>query len=128
MMAQQQMQSQEMAAQAAMQQIQLEAQAKMQFKQAEVAFDIEKLKAEADLKRMLMAEEFGYQMQIAGIKETALADRDVMKEDSKAKRISQQNSEQSKLINQRKNNLPPLSFESNEDTLDGFDMAEFEPR
>ena len=128
MVAQQQMQSQEMASKSAMQQIQLEAQAKMQFKQAEVAFDIEKLRAEADLKRMLMAEEFKYQMQIAGIKETALADRDTMKEDSKAKRISQQNSEQSKLINQRKNNLPPLSFESNEDTLDGFDMAQFEPR
>jgi hypothetical protein len=128
MMAQQQMQSQEMASKAAIQQIQLEAQAKMQFKQAEVAFDIEKLKAEAELKRMLMAEEFKYQMQIAGVKETALADRDTMKEDSKAKRISQQNSEQSKLINQRKNNLPPLSFESNEDTLDGFDMAQFEPR
>jgi hypothetical protein len=128
MQAQQQMQVQEMAAQAAIQKIQLESQAKMQLKQAEVAFEIEKLKAEADLKKMLMAEEFGYQMQIAGIKENALADRDVMKEDSKAKRISQQNSEQSKLINQRKNNLPPLNFESNEDTLDGFDMAEFEPR
>jgi hypothetical protein len=128
MQAQQQMQIQEMASQAAIQKIQLESQAKMQLKQAEIAFEIEKLKAEADLKKMLMAEEFGYQMQIAGIKETALADRDVMKEDSKAKRISQQNSEQSKLINQRKNNLPPLSFESNEDTLDGFDMAEFEPR
>ena len=128
MVAMQQMQSQELAAQTAMQQIQLEAQAKMQFKQAEVAFDIEKLKAEADLKRMLMAEEFSYQMQIAGVKETSLADREKMKEDSKAKRISQQNTEQSKLINQRKNNLPPLSFESNEDTLDGFDLAEFEPR
>jgi hypothetical protein len=128
MMAQQQMQSQEFAAQVAMQQLQLDTQSKMQIKQAEVAFDIEKLKAEAELKRMLMAEEFNYQMQIAGVKETALADRDMMKEDSKAKRISQQNSEQSKLINQRKNNLPPLSFESNEDTLDGFDMAQFEPR
>jgi len=128
MMAQQQMQSQEFAAQAAMQQLQLDTQSKMQIKQAEVAFDIEKLKAEAELKRMLMAEEFNYQMQIAGVKETALADRDTMKEESKAKRISQQNSEQSKLINQRKNNLPPLSFESNEDTLDGFDMAQFEPR
>jgi hypothetical protein len=128
MMAQQQMQSQEFAAQAAMQQLQLDTQSKMQIKQAEIAFDIEKLKAEAELKRMLMAEEFKYQMQIAGVKETALADRDTMKEESKAKRISQQNSEQSKLINQRKNNLPPLSFESNEDTLDGFDMAEFEPR
>jgi hypothetical protein len=128
MMAQQQLQSQELAAQVAMQQLQLDTQSKMQLKQAEVAFDIEKLKAEAELKRMLMAEEFNYQMQIAGVKETALADRDMMKEESKAKRISQQNSEQSKLINQRKNNLPPLSFESNEDTLDGFDMAEFEPR
>lgn len=128
MMAQQQLQSQEFAAQVAMQQLQLDTQSKMQIKQAEVAFDIEKLKAEAELKRMLMAEEFNYQMQIAGVKETALADRDMMKEESKAKRISQQNSEQSKLINQRKNNLPPLSFESNEDTLDGFDMAQFEPR
>ena len=128
MMAQQQLQSQEFAAQVAMQQLQLDTQSKMQIKQAEVAFDIEKLKAEAELKRMLMAEEFNYQMQIAGVKETALADRDMMKEDSKAKRISQQNTEQSKLINQRKNNLPPLNFESNEDTLDGFDMAEFEPR
>jgi hypothetical protein len=128
MMAQQQLQSQEFAAQVAMQQLQLDTQSKMQLKQAEVAFDIEKLKAEAELKKMLMAEEFSYQMQIAGVKETALADRDMMKEDSKAKRISQQNSEQSKLINQRKNNLPPLSFESNEDTLDGFDMAQFEPR
>jgi hypothetical protein len=24
--------------------------------------------------------------------------------------------------------LPPMNFESNEDTLDGFDLAEFEPR
>ena len=128
MQAQQQMQVQEMASQAAIQKIQLESQAKMQLKQAEVAFEIEKLKAEAELKKMLMAEEFKYNMQVAGVKETALADRDMIKEDSKAKRISQQNSEQSKLINQRKNNLPPLNFESNEDTLDGFDMAEFEPR
>lgn len=128
MMAQQQIQSQEFAAQVAMQQLQLETQSKMQIKQAEVAFDIEKLKAEAELKKMLMAEEFAYQMQIAGVKETALADRDKMKESSKDKRISQQNTEQSKLINQRKNNLPPLSFESNEDTLDGFDMSQFEPR
>ena len=31
-------------------------------------------------------------------------------------------------IDQRKNNLPPKNFESNEDSLDGFDLAEFEPR
>ena len=54
--------------------------------------------------------------------------REQNREDSKSKRISQQNSEQSKLINQRKNNLPPQRFESNEDSLDGFDLAEFNPR
>ena len=42
--------------------------------------------------------------------------------------ISQQNTEQSQLITQRKNNLPPKNFESNEDSLDGFDLSEFEPR
>lgn len=128
MMAQQQLQAQQMAAQTAMQKIQLEAQSKMQIKQAEVAFDIERLKAEAEMKRMLMNEEFQYQMQLGGLKESALMSREDMKEKEKARRISQQNSEQSKLINQRKNNLPPMDFESNEDSLDGFDLAEFEPR
>jgi hypothetical protein len=128
MQAEQQLKSQEMAGQMALQKIQLETQSKMQLKQAEVAFDIEKLKAEAEMKRMLMGEEFQYQMQIAGVKEGAINTRDDMKEAAKAKRISQQNTEQSKLINQRKNNLPPMNFESNEDTLDGFDLAEFEPR
>lgn len=128
MMAQQQLQSQQIAAQTAMQKIQLETQAKMQIKQAEVAFDIEKLRAEAEMKRMLMNEEFQYQMQIAGVKESAITSREDMKEAAKEKRIAIQNSQQSKLINQRKNNLPPVNFESNEDTLDGFSLEEFSPR
>jgi len=128
MVAQQQMQAQQMASETAMQKIQLETQAKMQLKQAEVAFDIEKGKNEAMLKSQLMREEFEYNLQLRSMDVTNLTDREKMKEDAKAKRISQQNTEQSKLINQRKNNLPPLSFESNEDSLDGFDLAEFEPR
>jgi hypothetical protein len=58
----------------------------------------------------------------------ALNKKEDKKEDAKSQRISQQNTEQSKLINQRKNNLPPVDFESNEDSLDGFDFAEFNPR
>jgi hypothetical protein len=128
MISQQQLKAQELAAQTAMQKIQMESQAKMQLKQAETAFEIEKLKAEAEMKRMLMGEEFQYNMQLGGMKESALKSREDMKEKEKARRISQQNTEQSKLINQRKNNLPPMNFESNEDSLDGFDLAEFEPR
>jgi hypothetical protein len=75
-----------------------------------------------------MKEEFDYNMQLHNMESGIIDSRDKMKEKEKAKRISQQNSEQSKLINQRKNNLPPMSFESNEDSMDGFDLAEFEPR
>jgi len=126
--AQQQLKSQELAAQTAMQKIQAETQAKMQIKQAEIAFEIQKMQQEAQLKSQLMAEEFNYKLKMAEIEGGSLSARDQLKEDSKSKRISQQNTEQSKLINQRKNNLPPLSFESNEDSLDGFDLSEFEPR
>ena len=128
MIAQQQLKSQEMAGQVAIQKIELETRSKMQIKQAEVAFDIQKMEKEAEMKSYLMREEFQYSMQLHGIEVGTLTQREQMKEDSKSKRISQQNTEQSKLINQRKNNLPPMNFESNEDSLDGFDLAEFEPR
>ena len=123
-----QLQSQQMAAEAAMAKEQQILQGKMQLKQAEVSFDIEKLKQEAMLKQQLMQTEFQMQMQLKGVDMEGLQEREDQREDAKSQRISQQNSEQSKLINQRKNNLPPLTFESNEDSLDGFDLAEFSPR
>ena len=128
MMSQQNLKAQELAGQVAMQKIQLESQAKMQLKQAEVAFDIEKMKQEAVLKNQLMAEEFKYNMQLAQVQSGTLSQRDMQKEQAKDKRVGIQNTQQSKLIEQRKNNLPPLNFESNEDSLDGFDLSEFEPR
>jgi hypothetical protein len=128
MVAQQQMEIQQMASQTALQKIQMEGQTKMQIKQAEVAFEIERMKAEAELKRQLMGEEFKYNMTLAGMDVQSLSTREKEREDAKAKRISQQNTEQSKLINQRKNNLPPINFESTEDTLDGFDLSSFDPK
>jgi hypothetical protein len=126
--AQQTLQAQQMAAQTAMAKIQAESQAKMQLKQAEVAFEIEKMKNEAILKQQLMETEFNMQMQLKGMEVESLKTREDKKEEAKDKRVSIQNTQQSKLINQRKNNLPPIDFESNEDSLDGFDLAEFEPR
>ena len=123
-----QLQSQQMAAQTAMAKIQAETQQKMQIKQAEIAFEIEKMKNEAQLKSSLMAEEFSYNQQLRGISEQALAFREGERDKAKSQRISQQNTEQSRMIAQRKNNLPPQNFESNEDSLDGFDLAEFDPR
>ena len=128
MQAQQQMQIQQMAAQSAQQKIQAETQSKIQIKEAEIQFEVQKMQAEAQLKRELMAEEFAYNQELRGMSEAALQERETQREVAKSDRITQQNNQQSKLINQRKNNLPPQTFESNEDSLDGFDLAEFSPR
>ena len=128
MVSQQNLQSQQMAAQTAMQKMQAELEMKMRLKQMETEYNIKTMQVEAELKSHLMAEEFQYNQQIKGAEIQTLTQREKEREDAKAKRISQQNTEQSKLIDQRKNNLPPLNFESNEDSLDGFDLGEFEPR
>ena len=128
MQAQTQMQSQQMAAQSAQQKLQLEAQIKVQSKEAEANYEIMKLQKEAELKKELMDHEFNLQMQLKGVDEKAIDERENQREKAKSDRISQQNTQQSKLIQQRKENLAPVDFESNEDTLDGFDFAEFEPR
>ena len=122
------LQSQQMAAQAALAKIEAETQGKIKVKQAEISFDISKMEREAQLKSQLMAEEFQYNMQITGKETESLNMRDDMKERAKDKRIKIQSTTQSELIHQRQNKLPPKNFESNEDSMDGFDLAEFEPR
>ena len=121
-------QSQQMAAQNAMQQIQAETQSKMMIKQAEIGYEIEKMKSEAQLKMELMNIEYQMNMQLKGVEAQAITMKDEMKEKAKDNRILKQATTQSKLIEQRKNNLPPVDFESNEDSLDGFSLEEFEPR
>tara|TARA_Y100000592_G_C5475251_1_gene321894 strand:+ start:401 stop:2836 length:2436 start_codon:yes stop_codon:yes gene_type:complete len=128
MQQQAQQQAQQLKDQAEIQKIQLDTQSKIQIEQAKISFEIEKMQAEAALKRELMAEEFNYNMGLRDVSENALQERETQREKAKSERITQQNNQQSKLINQRQNNLPPQNFESNEDSLDGFDFAEFNPR
>lgn len=123
-----QQQSQQAAAQNALQQVEVETQSKLKVKQAESAFDIQKMQSEADLKMQLMQLEFNYQMQLKGIEVNTLTEKEKMKEEAKDKRVSLQNTQQSKLIDQRKNNLPPVDFESTNDNLDSFDFSQFGPR
>jgi len=128
MQGQQQMQIQQQAAQAKMQQTQAEIQAKIQIKQAEIQFEMEKQNNEAELKRRLMDVEFNYNMQLRGMEQQQVDMREKQREDGKSKRIAEANTQQSKMITQRKTGGPPINFESNEDSLDGFDLAEFNPR
>ena len=128
MVSQQNMQSQQMAAQTAMQKIQMESDAEIKIAEAKSLFSIKLLEKEALLKKDLMAQEFDYNMQLTSNKDSYTQTREQQKEEAKSNRISQQNTEQSELINQKKNNLPPKNFESNEDTLDGLSFDQFGPR
>lgn len=121
-------QSAQQAAQAKMQAAQAEAEAKIQVEQAKAQFDIQKMNEEAKLKLMLMGEEYKFQMGIKSEESKNLKERETYKEDRKDERTKLQASQQSKMVQQRQNGTPPVDFESNEDSLDGFDLSPFTPR
>jgi hypothetical protein len=122
------MQSQQAAAEAKAAEMQAMSQTKIAVIQAQSQADIAKMAAEVEAKKVLMELEFNYQMQLKGIDDQKLMQRDDKKEEAKNKRVDQEASRQSKLIDQRKNNTAPIDFESNEDSLDSFDLSSFNPR
>jgi len=121
-------QSSQAAAQSALQKVQAEAQAKAQLAQAQMGYDIERMKAEAAIKEQLMSVEFNYNMQLKGMEVDQIKKLDMDKEKAKDDRTKIQATQQSKLIEQRQKDLPAMNFESEEDSLDGFDLEQFNPR
>ena len=75
-----------------------------------------------------MTKEFQFNMQLRGADSQNIGQRESLREAAKDKRVSQQNTQNSQLIQQRKQNLGPINFESNEDTLDGFALTQFDPQ
>jgi len=121
-------QSSQASAQAALQKVQAEAQAKAQLAQAQMQYDIQRMQAEAQIKEQLMSVEFQYNMQLKGMEVSQTKQLDMEKEKAKDDRTKLQATQQSKLIEQRKKDLPAMDFESEEDSLDGFSLEQFNPR
>jgi hypothetical protein len=121
-------QSSQAAAQAVLQKVQAEAQAKAQLAQAQMQFDIQRMQAEAQIKEQLMSVEFNYNMQLKGMEVNQIKQLDMDKEKAKDDRTKIQATQQSKLIEQRQKDLPAMNFESEEDSLDGFSLEQFNPR
>ena len=103
-------------------------QEKVNIEQAKSQFEIQRLQTEANIKKELMAEEFGYQMQLAQATIQRDAQREKEIEDRKDNRTRIQATQQSELIDQRKNDLLPKNFESTNDSLGGFGLEQFAPR
>ena len=122
-------QAAEQSALAELQKQQALTQEKVNIEQAKSQFEIQRLQAEAQIKKELMAQEFEYQMQLAQVRAKAETEKEQEIEDRKDKRIRMQGTQQSELIDQRKNDTLPKDFESaGNDTLGGFSLEAFSPK
>ena len=123
-------QATQVAAQAEVQKQQALIQQKISLEQAKAQIDQQKLMQEANLKKELMQLEFEMNMQLKGLEVQGKKSELNAKEDRKDDRTKLQATQQSELINQRQNDLPPKNFESSgNDILSGnFNLGSFEPR
>ena len=123
-------QAQQAVAQTEMQKEQVSMQSKMQLEQMKAQLDAQKMQAEVAAKKELMALEFQYNMQIKGIEVDGQQSKETQKEDRKDDRTKLQATQQSELIDQRKNDSPPKNFESSGNDIlgGGFGLGTFEPR
>ena len=123
-------QAQQVAAQAEVQKDQALFQTKAQLEQMKAQIDQQKMQQEVELKKELMALEFQYNMQLKGLEAESQKSKEAQKEDRKDERTKIQASQQSELIDQRKNDSPPKNFESSGNDIlgSGFGLGTFEPR
>ena len=122
-------QASEAAAMAEVQKQQALSQTKIQVEQSKSQFEIQKMQQEAEIKKQLMEVEFQYNMQLAQAQSGVKQGNEKYKEDRKDDRTKIQATQQSELIDQRKNDSLPKNFESaGFDNLGGFGLEQFEPR
>ena len=123
-------QAQQVAAQAEVQKDQALFQTKAQLEQLKGQMEQQKMQQEVAAKKELMALEFQYNMQLKGIEVDGQKSKESQKEDRKDERTKLQATQQSELIEQRKNNTPPKNFESSGNDImgGGFGLGTFEPK
>jgi hypothetical protein len=123
-------QAQQVAAQAEVQKDQALFQTKAQLEQMKAQFEQQKMQSEVEAKKELMALEFQYNMQLKGLEVEGQKSKEQQKEDRKDERTKLQATQQSELIDQRKNDSPPKNFESSGNDIlgGGFGLGTFEPR
>ena len=123
-------QAQQAAAQMEIQKNQAITQSKGELAQIEMQLELQKMQAEGELKKMLMEQEFQYNMQLRQADVDSVKGKEKEKEDRKDKRTKIQATQQSEMIDQRKNEKPPKNFESagNDIMGGGFNMGAFEPQ
>ena len=123
-------QTQQAAAQMEIQKSQTILQGQAQMEQMKAQLDSGKMQQENALKKDIMFLEHQMNLELKSLEVQGMGNREREKEDRKDQRTKIQATQQSELIDQRKNEKPPKNFETpNIDMLDGgFDLGAFDPR
>ena len=117
------------AAQAEMMKQTAIAESKVKLAEAQTTYDIKKLEREAAIKKELMQYEFDLNMKLKQMELDVLNSKDKYKEDRKDERTKIQATQQSRLIDQRKNNGDPQDFKQEQQTFaDMFKSPEPQPQ
>ena len=123
-------QSAQAAANADVQKNQAITQGQTELEQVKAKIESQRMMQEVQMKKELMALEFQYNMQLREAEVSGMKEREKQKEDRKDERTKIQATQQSEMIEQRKEGKPPKNFESagNDILGGGFDLGAFEPR
>ena len=121
--------SSEKAAMAEVQKQQALTSEKVAIEQAKAGFEMQRMQAEAQIKKELMATEFEYNIQLAQASMAATQEKEKEIENRKDKRIEKEGTQQSEMIQQRQTEGMPKNFESSgNDVMGGFgDLSSFGP-
>jgi hypothetical protein len=84
---------------------------KVQFEQANNQMEIQRMELASQLKQQEMQMQHQFDMQIKQMDMEAVGQKEQMIEDRKDKRIKMEGTQQSQMIDQRKNDLLPINFE-----------------
>ncbi len=123
-------QAQQVAAQAEIQKDQALFSTKSQLEQLKGQIENQRISVEVQAKKELMEIEFQYNMKLKGIEVDNAKQKEKELEDRKDQRTKIQATQQSEMIEQRKNDLPAKNFESSGNDVmgGGFNLGGFEPR
>ncbi len=117
--------NQQTAQQAALYEVQKQqalTQETINIERAKSQFEMERLQTEMQLKQQIMEQQFQYDLQLAQASIQTKQQLQTEAEDRKDKRTKIQATQQSELIDQRKNNAMPKDFEAPEDMFGSFGL------
>jgi len=94
----------------------------VQFEKAKSDFEIQRMQTEAEIEREQMAQQFEYDMKLKQMDVSVTQQKEKEIEDRKDNRTKLQATQQSKMIDQRKNNSLPIDFET---SGEGLNLEQF---